>query len=271
MACFFPTWHEETNCTEVDASCTGWSMFAGEVPPVEIGTLRIVVDRAVGISAPASLPVVKLSYKESGEHFGGTLRAMEATPPRDGTYVWDHEISAPLTATVTAGHELSLLVFIKEGRRTSFHTHHESLAGHVLDVDVDAVLREQKDAWVERRLKLTPRGYLLTRLRFEATAAYAPADSDGGGPHLTVFERHVRERSPSRRDGVDEAALAESRREAAASSKLRGTRRSSSRASSSSSRGSSRSSLRSSLTMTSADGSSPTKAENVLFEVATTD
>lgn len=245
MACFFPDWVDESNCTpEIEASCTGWSMFASEDPDAVIGTLRVLVDRAVGIERPGSFPVVKISYKSTGEHFGGTRRA--APPKREGTYVWDEEVGAELRRSmVRPGGRVALLVFVKEGRRNSFHAHHDSLAGHVLDVSCDEVFHEQLGGWVERRLKLTPRGYLMTRLRFEKAETYAPSGVALEGP-LTALERHVRESSPRNRDRVDEAAF-------------RSKRRTSSRASSSSVASSTRGSI------TSADGSTPKSGENVLF------
>ena len=80
-----------------------------------------------------------------------------------------------LRPRVRPGGRVALLVFVKEGRRNSFHAHHDSLAGHVLDVRCDEVFHEQLGGWVERRLKLTPRGYLMTRLRFEKAETYAPS------------------------------------------------------------------------------------------------
>ena len=115
------------------------------------------------------------------------------------------------------------LLFIKESRRQSFHTHHDSLAGHVLDVPLASIEAAQAAGWVEKRLKLTPRGYLVARLRYEAgdDADEVPLDGDEAGPTgepLTPFERHLRANSPKLRDPVDETAYsrgAEERKEAA--------------------------------------------------------
>ena len=76
------------------------------------------------------------------------------------------------------------------------------------------MLEEQGDGWVSRRLKLSPRGYLTCKIRFEdadtPTAPPPVPDSDFSptGAPLTAFERHVRDHSPATRGQVDEVRFA---------------------------------------------------------------
>ena len=226
-ACLFPSW-SDAGCVDVDdgdaPGCSGW--FLGQPPPASQGTLRIYVDRAVGIAKGSRKPVVKVVDKETGDVSGATSPAQTNGSSEPGTYVWAEEVRCAVPGSKRfrdASRTLRLLVFIKESRRQSFHTHHDSLAGHVLDVPLASIEAAQAAGWVEKRLKLTPRGYLVARLRYEAgdDADEVPLDGDEAGPTgepLTPFERHLRANSPKLRDPVDEAAYsrgAEERKEAA--------------------------------------------------------
>ena len=207
-ACFFPEWGE--GCMDAEGtSCTGWYLAE---PPKEkvIGRLRIYVDRAVGINKSSLKPIVKLMDKHSGETMAQThLPATKDEHGTHGTYVWNEEMVVDISSAREfrdASLTIHLLLFIKESRRSSFHTHHDSLAGHVFDVSLRDL---QLGGWCERCLKLTPRGCLMMKLRYEASGEVTtevPLESELGptGEPLTPFERHLRYNR--RRDGDDGAS-----------------------------------------------------------------
>jgi hypothetical protein len=152
--------------------------------------------------------------------FGSTKAStLEKGVDAAGSYRWCETVGMELERQhvdtyIDGVRRVQVLIFVKDSRRRiTMHTHMPSLAGHVLDLNLDAIVAEQKRGWVSRRLKLSPRGYLTAKLRFEDAAtgeAAEPAAEDYAKPNgapLTALERHIRDHSPDKRERVDERRL----------------------------------------------------------------